>query len=440
MPGFFKKTPHQKLHHFLQKFVANLLFPSGEGDWFKNKKYSQSKNGEIELSSFDNFISKQRLKEGRYYHHFQGLSAQQQHIDAVLANGRSFQLEVMTCAPLDDFFKNNKPPGFGKHIVYFPGANTYYQACFRDITMAAKETGATLHAFNFPGTGSSTGKVREANDLINAGIAMINSLIQKGISPDNIILQGDCYGAAIALSVKNEYDSQSEIQLRLIANNAFKSFKAVIYDMIDSSIWLSNALKGMIKPFLVFTGWHVTPGKDYQQSGPYQCYIQHAGDQTLANSTLSGKIQKYRTEIITGKTLSKKREPIKDTCPPEYRENRDKLEVMHMVRVQNDAIPRLASKFGTNKHGQVNAHFADLCELEMLDGTNVYLGFVNEYIQASNEYIEAHPQLQTKDMNLPKPLLAMEAVSITALEAKVLSVIASTLDGQSNPLNEKRHT
>lgn len=45
-----------------------------------------------------------------------------------------------------------------------------------------------------------------------------------------------------------------------------------------------------------------------------------------------------------------------------------------------------------DSHGEVNAHFADLCELEMLGGQSVYEGFVNNYLIMSDKYIKAHPQ------------------------------------------------
>lgn len=114
-------------------------------------------------------------------------------------------MEVLKCEPEAD---SPQKPGTGKHIVYFPGANTYYQACFRDISAAAKETGATVHALNYPGIGMSTGEVVEANDLTNAGIAVVQSLLKQGVKPDDIVLQGDCFGASVALEVKKRLRSK----------------------------------------------------------------------------------------------------------------------------------------------------------------------------------------------------------------------------------------
>ncbi|HAU1152454.1 TPA: Dot/Icm T4SS effector SdbB [Legionella pneumophila] len=421
-------TKDSFFHSRLQQFVANSLFPAGAGDWYKNKGYG--KKGEMDDEApFRDFVEKQKTdKKSHYYKEFQGLDLSLKKVKTKLISGESCQLEVMKCQPESH---EPKKPGTGKHIVYFPGANTYYQACFRDISTACKETGATVHAFNFPGTGLSSGKVREANDLINAGISVVSSLIKQGVHPDDIILQGDCYGASIALEVKKQLEEQADIKVRAIMNNVFKSFKAAVCDMITQSPWLPNILKSIVKRLLEFTGWHVTPGKKYKHADPYQCHIQHLGDQTLESSTLSGKVSKYQHEIQTGQTKSQKRAPITDTCPEEYRKDRDELDRKHYVRVKESAKERLASKFGVDKFGRVNAHFADLCELEMLDGQSVYQGFVNDYIARSNAYIEKHPQKGIEDIqhDLSKLhyLQPADSIEITEDEANDFNTVVDLI-------------
>lgn len=421
-------TKDSFFHSRLQQFVANALFPAGSGDWYKSKGYGKKKEVDDE-APFRDFVHKQKTDEkSHYYKEFQGLDLSLTKVKTKLVSGESCQLEVMKCQP-----ESNEPkkPGTGKHIVYFPGANTYYQACFRDISTACKETGATVHAFNFPGTGLSSGKVRESNDLINAGISVVSSLIKQGVHPDDIILQGDCYGAAIGLEVKKQLEDQAGIKVRAIMNNVFKSFKAAVCDMITQSPWLPNILKGIVKRLLEFTGWHVTPGKKYKHADPYQCHIQHLGDQTLESSTLSGKVSKYQHEIKTGQTKSTKRAPMTDSCPEEYRKDRDELDQKHYVRVKESAKERLATKFGVDKFGRVNAHFADICELEMLDGQSVYSGFVNEFITRSDAYIEKHPQKSIEeiqeDLNKLHYLQPSDSITITEEEAEDFSVVVDLI-------------
>ncbi|KTD46214.1 Dot/Icm T4SS effector alpha/beta hydrolase [Legionella quateirensis] len=412
-------------HSRLQLLVAGALFPVGKGDWYKEKGYGAKTVNPGENAAFDDFLQQQKTDEtALYYKAFKGLNFDLTMVDSKLTTGNDCQLEVLKCAPE---VKTENKPGTGKHIVYFPGANTYYQACFRDITAAAKQTGATVHAFNFPGTGKSTGQVREANDLTNAGISVVKSLLKQGVHPDDIILQGDCYGAGIALEVKKQFEDQSNVKLRVVMNNAFKSFKAAVYDMITQSTWIPNALKAIVKTLLQFTGWHITPGKDYVQADPYQCHIQHSGDQTLISASLSGKVSKYHGEMVSGTTSSEKRPAKVDNCPEEYKQDRDALDSMHIVRVSEKAKERLGKKFGTDKFGNVNAHFADLCELELLNGKSVYEGYINEYLERSDRYIQNHPQEcipQEIKINYLAPAHALE---ITQEEADDMQEVADYL-------------
>ena len=415
-------------HSRLQLLVAGALFPVGKGDWYKEKGYGAKTVNPEGNAAFDDFLQQQKTDEKALYHKaFKGLDFDLTMVDSKLTSGKDCQLEVLKCAPE---VKAENKPGTGKHIVYFPGANTYYQACFRDITAAAKQTGATVHAFNFPGTGKSTGQVREANDLINAGIAVVKSLLKQGVHPDDIILQGDCYGAGIALEVKSQFEDQSNVKLRVVMNNAFKSFKAAVYDMITQSTWLPNALKSIVKTLLEFTGWHLTPGKKYIQADPYQCHIQHSGDQTLISATLAGKVSKYHGEMVSGTTKSQKRDPKTDNCPEEYRQDRDALDSIHLVRVSEKAKERLGNKFGRDKFGNVNAHFADLCELELLNGKSVYEGYINEYLERSDRYIQNHPQNCNPEEIKINYLAPAHSKDVTQAEAEDLQTVADLIESQ----------
>lgn len=406
-------TKDSFIHSRLQNFVAGMLFPAGKGDWYKNKKYGNNEG----LSPAKNFCQQQKRDETAYYYDsFKGLSIDTNSVRSQLANGEQCSLETFICSPETP---DKTLPGNGKHIIYFPGADTYYQACFRDISTAARETGATIHAFNFPGTGLSTGRVKEANDLTNAGIAMVRSLLSKGVHPDNIVLQGDCFGAAIAMEVKEQIAIQAGVQVRLIMNNAFESFKAAVYDLITSSSWLPAILKSIIEPLLTFTGWHLCPGEKFIHSDPYQCHIKHDGDLVLPSGTLSDKVQRMRTS-----------KDFKDTCPEEYKPERDKLDRMHILKVREDAKDRLGKKFGLDKYGRINAHFADLCEMESGDGTPAYEGFVNQFLSSTNAYIEAHQQ-DCDPSALAEQLQYIknaEAHSITRTDAEIMQEFCALVE------------
>ncbi len=385
----------------MQRLLAEQLFPSGKGDWYPSQIIDKTSG----RAPFDQFIFEQKTIPGTpLYAQVTDLDFGLERIESTLASGDTCELEVMRCTPT--FPASASLAGNGKHIVYFTGMGTCYQKCLPDITTAAKETGATLYAFNYPGCYASTGKIREVKDLVNAGLSVVNTLLRRGVHPDTIILLGDSFGAAISYIVKREFKLQSQLDLRVIMNNTFSSFKAAVNDQLSRS--LPKFISPDVKKLLVYLGYHITPGKDYKFAGPYQCHIQHAGDQLLsAKSSLSAKVSRYTLESATGETRSKKRVPYQDDCPAEYRASRDRLDQKHIVYLRADAKAGLAKKFGTDKHGNVNTHFADLCDLEIDGGGSVYTHFICDYISASDAYIHrGHQQLfDPSTAELPQPLL-----------------------------------
>lgn len=391
-----------KFRRLLQKLLGNILFPVSP-DWYVAKGYDKDEDGFQLIFVFENFLELQKKEGAHFYEQFKDMSIDRNELQTKNCNGDDCNIEVVHFDPAEYLSKTNKNvPGKDKHIVYFCGANTYYQGCFGDITAAAKKTGATVHAFNYPGVGSSTGRVYEFNDLVNSGISVVNSLLEQGIKLDDIVLQGDCYGSAVAHAVKMQYKKQSNADVRIVVNNAFKSFKATLIDMVLSSKWIPNALSGAVKKLLEYTGWHVTLGKEYKLSDPYQCFVQHSDDQTLQKAKLSYKVQKYRQEAKSGKTTSKKRDAVVDTCPEEYKKHRDELDSLSTVHLSVDNSEKLGKKFGKNNVGLANSHFADLYQCEMGDGTNAYDGFVNKYLAYSNDYIKkGHGQSQLSISELP---------------------------------------
>ena len=397
----------------LQKMIANILFPSNSSDWYASKGYKA--DAEIGADAFDDFITKQSKPDSQYYKEFQNLNWQRDMVSSQLVSGDKCQLEVMRTTP-DKTITDLNQAGNGKHIVYFPGADTYYQACFRDISAAAKETGATIHAFNFPGTGASTGKVLESNDLINAGIAVVNDLIKQGVHIDDIILQGDCVGSAIANEVKNQFKEQSNMEIRVIMNNAFGSFESAVKDMITNSTWLPAFLKNAVRSLLAWTGWDMRPEDTYHGMTPYQCHLQHYGDQTLQTGTLSDAVNKHQHQS-----------DFVDPCPAEFKDSRNRLAAKHMARLKPAQEERLAKKFGRDSYGHANAHYADVCELELLNRESVYKGFVNDFIASSDAYISNHKQYMT-NFEAPEYLNAShEQRELTPKEQKDFAEFESTM-------------
>ena len=380
----------------LQYLIASNLFPSDRQDWYIAKGYVTSSDPDNLKKPFDAFLTAQRINDADYYNDFKNLNIKQNFVESVLANNSSCLLESIVFVASDSFFIDNKVntfPAKSKHTVYFTGLGNSYQDCFNDISQCAKKTGSTVHAFNYPGVRAHGGAVKEVKDLINAGISIVNNLVKQGIAIDDIVLQGDSFGAAVAYEVRKQFFEQSGINIRIIMNNTFSSFENAIADAVRDSSWLPNFLNYGIWTVLENTGWNICPGDDYLTDTPYQCHLQHIGDQTLSTSTLAAKIVENQQQ-----------ESFNDPCPIEYREDRARIKNYNQAKIKESELDRFSEKYGVNKQGQVNSHLANISDLEFDGGLNVYETFINDFWESSQRYISSHPQILTVE-KLPLPLL-----------------------------------
>lgn len=416
-----RRLPHTQTGRFyrmMQKLITKVILPKLQ-NWYVVKGFNKDENGLSVADACQYFLEKQQSDvTADLYTYFTGLTITRRQVATQNCQGGHCHFDVLSFDPENYLAQvNSDKPGAGKHIVYFCGADSYYQNCFSDIATAAKSTGATVHAFNYPGVDEGVARVFEFNDMVNSGIAVVNSLLKRGIHPDDVILQGDSFGSSVAHAVKMQFKQQSDCELRIVANNTFGSFKKAIMDMILSTVWIPNLSQATIKNILQRAGWHVTLGKHYKLSNPYQCFVQHKDDQTLQSSKLSYKVQKYQHEAKTAITTSKKRGPIVDTCPDDYKDQRDELDSLSMVQVSRDAEARLAIKYGRNKVGLVDSHLASLCDCETIDGKEAYTGLVNKYLSYSNDYIDENRQMSLSEASLPR-FLSTHVSDSAGIEAK----------------------
>ena len=372
--AFFKKH--------LQSLIASTIFPSERDDWYVKQGYSNESVRQKEWRiPFETFLKAQRQLENEYYDLFHQIALSQSFIPCRTIAGEHCFLERISFKPLiNPEHVTQVLPATNKHIIYFTGMGSCYQGCFKDICMAAKSTGATIHAFNYPGLKLHGGTIREAKDLINSGIAMVNQLIKEGVKVDDIILQGDSFGAAVALEVKQQFKKQAAINIRVICNNTFDTFEAAVKDAISNS-YLPNVLQYGVEPILQLTGWDIRPGDKYLADTPYQCHIQHIGDLTLPCSDLASRV-----------SSNSRQENFKDPCPPSYLEARDLIASHNWARIKHNLIHHFQKKYGARSISEVDAHFVDLCDMELLDGGDVYRDFVNNFLTASQLYIDLHLQ------------------------------------------------
>lgn len=303
------KSRRGKMRLKLQSILAKLLFPSQQMDWYARYGYKGNSPEEV----FTNFVKAQENDTKRWPKDLSGknewnnIKASRMMIKSYSSDTtRQSQIDTVSFEPTDSKGK----PGEGLHIVNFFGRGEYYECNFRDMLREAHATGATIHAFNPSGMNSSTGKIKEFNDLVNDGISVINQLLKDGVHPDKIVLQGNCLGGAIQEAVARHFEEQCGIKMRQINSNSFKSIKSVLINLYPLKL-----LENQVKKLLEWTGWEIKPGKHFGETGPYKCHMHRKDDQTIASEAkMHNKVEKHKN--------ARKIDP----CPEDFREARDWLD------------------------------------------------------------------------------------------------------------------
>ena len=216
----------------VQGILAKILFPTTRKDWYQEKGYG--KNGK---DAFTDFLEQQQTHPDLPYHTvFKDLNIVRNPLSCFDYRKNPCILDTITLTPRSP----QKSSGQGIHLVNFFGRDEYYECNFRDMALEAHATGATIHAFNPPGMNLSSGQVLEFKDLVNAGIAQINNLLNNGIHPDKIILQGNCMGSAVAEEVNAHFKKHLKVEFRRINSNSFKSMNALITYLYPALLFIKS--------------------------------------------------------------------------------------------------------------------------------------------------------------------------------------------------------
>jgi hypothetical protein len=329
----------------------------------------------------------QRGKDNPYRGIFAGCEPSECRVPILLANKKRAEIDMISLRPQQP---DTTLPGYGRHILFFWGTNSYYeQQGLMDMAVEAKATGAVVHTFNYPGMNRSTGQVREANDLVNAGIGAVNCLLKQGVHPHDLILQGNCYGAAVAQAVKQHVEKTQGVRLRLIIGNTFKSLKALgKFNLRD--IRLFGLIPFVLKLIAKGTGWHVKPAARLAQEVHLedQLVLQREGDLLLgprAPFAQSKKVLKTNIAVV-------------------------------WLRVKQGLLAQVKNK---------DPHLARLLQCETQTGGDVFLEVINPFLKQTNlKQVDRKPD---NPETLPPPEYLASAVP--KLLTRVLSVVMFAVIG-----------
>ncbi|MFK7968528.1 MAG: alpha/beta hydrolase family protein [Rickettsiaceae bacterium] len=336
------------LKEILRKNFARLIYPTCSGDWYKRKGY----NGTSDQERFNDFIAKQKLPDSIYYEEFQSLELTRKFIDS---NG--YQIDSVEIKPTKLLSKNK--PGEGLYIICFLGKSEYYESRFRDMALFARNTGATIIGFNPKGFNTSTGKTKILFDIVDDGIALIEYLLARNITPKQIVLYGNSLGGAVQELVCKHFRKLKLIDFRQINSNSFCSLAAVLSTNINMP-FLESKLMQLMK----YSGWEMNYEQSFYKTGVYRCFLVRKGDQVI------------KTEALFCYRINRSQDII--DAPNEYRE------ILSWLNENSELIPITLSEKDPHELS-LNSMCLGIKDRKGCNFTVWY--FINQYLEASNKFV-----------------------------------------------------
>jgi len=124
-----------------------------------------------------------------------------------------------------------QPENERRYVVKFVGNMTQYEQMLNTFIPEAANLNATIVGFNFRGVGHSTKTPQLFQDLVTDGIAQVNRLLQNGVNPENITIDGISLGGAIATMVA-AYFHQHGIRVYLFNDRSLSRISAAAAGML----------------------------------------------------------------------------------------------------------------------------------------------------------------------------------------------------------------
>lgn len=254
-------NPHYKTESgMLSDFLARIIFPGG------SRKPVVNSDGTISLDSVMSrqFMAVQRAELHRNSetgdYDFDGIPFKEFFIEMPDESTVSAVKAKNSLARKLDEEDQDKCV----HLIVFNGNSGSYQDAMSHDAHAlwqceARGVPVELIRFNYPGVLNSTGNLEEhtelAASLIEAGIAQVQRLLDKGVKPENIQLQGTSLGGSISSYVASFYHARGQTLGALNASRTFSSTTNVAISYLNKVPYVGFILGFILRPVIAFGLW-----------------------------------------------------------------------------------------------------------------------------------------------------------------------------------------
>ena len=174
-----------------------------------------------------------------------------------------------------------KPMCERKFVLTCMARNQNYIYWLKDFYSSAKSIGCTVVGFNYRGIDYSKGMALTYHYMVNDTLAQAQHLLELGVKPQNIAIEGMSLGGAIAtISAAKLHDKGFKVSLynersyrsliRLIIGYVMPASNSNVWKPINWLKYITAAFSYIIiAPFIRLLGWHIDAASAWDRI-PYQ--------------------------------------------------------------------------------------------------------------------------------------------------------------------------
>ncbi|MFI4919022.1 MAG: glycosyltransferase family 88 protein [Legionellales bacterium] len=185
-----------------------------------------------------------------------------------------FTLETSDSSVLDSVEvsaadEEKKPMSERKFVVACMVRDQNYLSWIKDFNATAQKIACTVIGFNYRGICYSKGMVWTQNNMIDDVLAQVDRLLELGAKPENIGLEGQCLGGAVATIAAASLHERG-LKVKLYNERSFRSLPRFVTGLILPGLnsnpwnplnWLRYLAAGIVYltlgPLIWFCGWRL---------------------------------------------------------------------------------------------------------------------------------------------------------------------------------------
>ena len=178
-------------------------------------------------------------------------------------------------------FDSNNP----RFVIAFNGNGMTYPAYLDQLTKYGKKLGVATIGFNYRGVGKSTSHPRNFHELILDGITQTERVLNLGVRPENITLDGHSLGGAIGAYVAAFFHDKG-LKLKFFSDRSFATLERVVKTKFPKFI------SGALFPLLPNAGWNLRPIEAFNSiENEYKAYVCCTDDKVIdVNASLASAL------------------------------------------------------------------------------------------------------------------------------------------------------